>query len=96
MIYGKEMTNQKTVDTEKMLLEAQTERTSEACLKGGGEAAAASSGGGETVADEMPEEEQEDSSIWDYVTCMSSVKLRHKVLDVRLHSADIAYGSGSK
>ena len=96
MIYGKEMTNQKTADTEKMLLEAQTERTSEACLKGGGEGAAAASGDGETVADEMPEEEQEDSSIWDYVTCMSSVKLRHKVLDVRLHSADIAYGSGSK
>jgi dolichyl-phosphate-mannose--protein O-mannosyl transferase len=44
----------------------------------------------------MPEEEKEDTSIWDYVTCMSSVKLRHKVLDTRLHSADIAYGSGSK
>lgn len=44
----------------------------------------------------MPEEEEEDSSIWDYVTCMSSIKLRHKVLDVRLHSADIAYGSGSQ
>ena len=44
----------------------------------------------------MPAEEQEDSSYWDYVTCMSSIKLRHKVLDVRLHSADIAYGSGSK
>jgi dolichyl-phosphate-mannose--protein O-mannosyl transferase len=27
---------------------------------------------------------------------MSAIKLRHKVLDVRLHSSEIGYGSGSQ
>ena len=34
MIYGKEMTNDKTDEFETMLMAAQEERTSEACLKG--------------------------------------------------------------
>merc|ERR1711871_598473 len=94
MVYAKEMTNAKTDEFEAMLMAAQEERTSEACLKG--EVAEDAAEKSKDEPDEMPAEEEQDSSYWDYVTCMSSVKLRHKVLNVRLHSADIAYGSGSK
>lgn len=94
LIYAKEMTAEKTDEFEAMLIAAQEERTSDACLKG--ETAGAKDADSSAEPDEMPAEEEADSSYWDFVTCMSSVKLRHKVLDVRLHSADIAYGSGSK
>ena len=102
VIYGKEMTSAKQAELEAVLIAAQAERTSETCLKHGMKPGGVADGdeqgsqGAGATPDEMPAEEKEDSSRWEYVTCMSAVKLRHRVLNVRLHSSDISYGSGSQ
>jgi hypothetical protein len=54
MVYAKEMTNAKTDEFEAMLIAAQAERTSEACLKGETGDAEADSDGGATDSPARP------------------------------------------
>jgi hypothetical protein len=91
VIYGKEMTAKKQAEMEQTLIAAQAERTSPACLAG-----SAADDDEASKPDDMPAEEALDESRWDYVTCKSAIKLRHRVLNVRLHSSEIGYGSGSQ
>lgn len=101
VVYTKAFAEEDQKRMEEMLKAAQVERTSEECVKmrtsaGGGFVDPEADAAEDAAAKEEEANGSDDSSKWDYVTCMSSIKLRHKVLNVRLHSADIGYGSGSQ
>lgn len=91
IVYGQELGADTIKELETALVQAQTDRTSDACLQGSN-----AEEGGQSSPLETSAEDQNDDSRWDFVTCMSAIKLRHKVLDVRLHSSEIGYGSGSQ